>query len=183
MILREFCEKSLSNEVICVTDIIINGIVITKDAAYQYLLENGPELEKEIDRFATGKDIEDEHLRCIYVTLKESPYTEENLKPLNEFFGVTIDVEWANKFPDELSYVYENKRSIGDWDGWYSIELLLNEKISYKECVAITENLWEDNIDTICIFDEYAGKEKEDIISRLRSFLKEYRNINPPIIN
>lgn len=62
---QEFCEKALSNDVICIVDEIIHGKPVHESvAAYRFLLKKGDParpawadevLDKEVERFSYGK--------------------------------------------------------------------------------------------------------------------------------
>lgn len=62
---KEFCEKALSNDVVCIVDDILHGKPkYCSFAAYQFLLEKGNParpsyaddvLDKEVERFTIGK--------------------------------------------------------------------------------------------------------------------------------
>ena len=56
MTVREFCEKALSNDLICFVDDILRGEPTEVMAAYRLLLDDNPDiLDREVERFTYGK--------------------------------------------------------------------------------------------------------------------------------
>ena len=56
MTVREFCEKALSNDLICFVDDILRGEPTEVHAAYRLLMDDDPDiLDREVERFTYGK--------------------------------------------------------------------------------------------------------------------------------
>lgn len=56
MTVREFCEKALSNDLICFVDDIMRGEPTEVTAAYRLLMDDDPDiLDREVERFTYGK--------------------------------------------------------------------------------------------------------------------------------
>lgn len=67
---KVFCEKSLSNDLIGITDDIIRGKPKLVKPAYKFLMENPELMDKVVDRF-TIVDDKSQYRPVIYVTFKE----------------------------------------------------------------------------------------------------------------
>ena len=99
--------------------------------------------------------------------------TNELLVKISSYFGTETDAEWAEKYEEELLYVYNNGYDLGDWDGWYSIEMLLGYKIPWEQYSVVNRTLWEENIDTIGIWDECQDDKryKKEILRKIKKII------------
>lgn len=76
----------------------------------------------------------------------------------------------AEKYFEEILYCAEKGYSLGDVDGWISIEEILGKKISFEKYNKVNCELWKDNIDTIGLeTDINCYRDRNELIERIHS--------------
>ena len=118
MVFREFCEKTLSNDVIVIVNDIMHGKPLHESvAAYRFLLEDGPGkpewadevLDKEVVRFSHGK------------IAKDYPHTHYIVQ-LEEISGKNTITLYKGYNPDQFfgGYFWSLEEVWDDWKHIYS---------------------------------------------------------------
>lgn len=82
MTVREFCEKALSNDLICFVDDIMRGEPTEVTAAYRLLLDDDADiLDREVERFTYGKAECFEGFKSKYVLMLQLADEDDGFLP------------------------------------------------------------------------------------------------------
>ena len=105
------------------------------------------------------------------IVLNREPYDKERFEAALQYFSSDADVEENKDFfeahANKLIYCFENKKDMLDFDFWVRYELLLGEKITWDEYVAIDNKFDGDPHDI--------GFKQHRIIDSFKESLNVYR--------
>lgn len=91
-----------------------------------------------------------------------------NIKKLQEYLDCN-NLDFINEYLSEITYCYENKLDVIDFDCWIHIEGLLDCKMSFDDYLIISKDL--DNIESI-------SKQDEEVINRMKVVFNRLHFLN-----